>query len=133
MNNNTTDMSKFIESFNEIAAVANDMAISKGFWDERISLVENAPEFIKTYANQAVEASAIALIHSELSEALEASRHGNPPDDKIPEFSGTEAELADAIIRIMDLCRYKGWKVAEAIVAKINYNSNRPYKHGKQF
>jgi hypothetical protein len=69
-------------------------------------------------------------MHSELSEALEAIRKGNPPDDKIPEFTGVEAELADVIIRIMDMVAAKGYRVGEAVVAKINYNKNRTYKHG---
>ena len=69
-------------------------------------------------------------MHSELSEALEAIRNGNPPDDKIPEFTGVEAELADVIIRIMDMAAAKGYRVGEAVIAKINYNKNRPYKHG---
>jgi NTP pyrophosphatase (non-canonical NTP hydrolase) len=37
-------------------------------------------------------------MHSELSEALEALRSGNKPDDHIPAFSGLAAELADVLL-----------------------------------
>jgi NTP pyrophosphatase (non-canonical NTP hydrolase) len=76
----------------------------------------------------------IALAHSELSEALEALRHGNPPYDKIPQFSGAEAELADTIIRILDMAGAFGWNVAGALVAKMEFNRGRSHKHGgKEF
>ena len=75
----------------------------------------------------------IALIHSELSEALEAARHGNKSSEKIPGFSHVEEELADAIIRIFDLCAYNKFNISEAILAKHEYNKNRPYLHGKKF
>lgn len=72
----------------------------------------------------------IALMHSELSEALDALRHGNPPDSHIPEFTGVEAELADVIIRIMDYSQHRGFNVAGAIVAKAAYNETREFRHG---
>lgn len=66
--------------------------------------------------------------------SLEYIRHGNPPDDKCPEFDGAVVEFADVIIRIMDTCHQRGWPLAEAILAKHDVNVNRPYKHGgKQF
>lgn len=74
----------------------------------------------------------IALMHTELSEMAEGYRHGNPPDDKIPEFSTAEAECADTILRIMDFAHKEKLRVAAAIIAKIKHNATRPYKHGKQ-
>ena len=78
-------------------------------------------------------ASKIALMHSELSEALEADRKGIESDDKIPEFTGLEAELADAVIRILDFSGRHNLRLGEAIQAKLLFNLTRPYKHGKKY
>ena len=75
---------------------------------------------------------AIALIHSELSEALEAYRH--------KDVDGVQEELADTLIRLCDLIygiSYISSMIAfsnflDVLSAKMNYNKTRPYKHNKE-
>jgi NTP pyrophosphatase (non-canonical NTP hydrolase) len=103
----------FTTAFNLLAKDVNDIAKAKGWWK-----------------GERNDGELIALMHSELSEALEALRHDNPASDHIPEFSGVEEELADVIIRIMDFALAKKHRVAEAVVAKIAFNSTREVMHG---
>lgn len=66
----------------------------------------------------------VALMHSELSEALEAHRKGLM-DDKLPDRSGIEVEFADCIIRILDTAAALGLDVAGAVISKNRYNQTR--------
>lgn len=66
----------------------------------------------------------MSLIHSEISEALEAFRK-DLKDDKIPHRAGVEVELADAIIRICDLAGKMNLDLGGAILEKLEYNSKR--------
>ena len=95
----------------------------------------------------------IALIHSETSEAFEAYRNNEPvlwyevpgSADKVnfqqkacdgsdeivlgkPE--GIGSELADIIIRVVDMAQEHDIPVIDAVINKHAYNQTRPWKHG---
>jgi hypothetical protein len=81
-----------------------------------------------------------ALVHSEISEALEGVRK-NLMDDHLPHRPAGEVECADAIIRMMGIAEHEGWDIPGAIIEKAVYNDtradhrpeNRSKEHGKRF
>lgn len=101
-----------------LSAVLHESAKEKGFWDGE-------------YTNDKV-GNKLALVHSEVTEVLEAIRksHGS---EKIVE------EMADVIIRLLDI--YAAMRNEEQILhsldevleAKINKNKDRPRLHGNLF
>ncbi len=114
-------MSCFVDCFEDMADAIHENNVEKGFWPE-----------VKTDRNMG---EAIALAHSELSEALEGWRDGNPLSEKIGDrgFTQAEEEFADAIIRLMDTGKGFDLNIAGAIEAKHEYNKSRPHKHGREF
>lgn len=73
-----------------------------------------------------------ALLHSEVSELFEAWREGrlDKPCDKPIPLSAAEEEIADILIRTLDMAYAMGMDANEVVRIKHTYNQTRPHRHG---
>lgn len=129
---------------NQLAQQVHQNAKDKGFFDSEKNIGEM-----------------LCLIHSEVSECLEADRKdqycdldnenwnvdGRSLREDLKDFDDVqflqtfkisvkdtfEDELADVVIRCMDLAAFKGIDLEAHIKAKMRYNSLREHKHGKKY
>jgi NTP pyrophosphatase (non-canonical NTP hydrolase) len=139
-------------NLNELRNKIHENAKAKGFYDNETHIIGNMRGYGNTNATKhAFFAQKIALIHSELSEALEADRKDKRANVKSLEewgnlnngqwcgiFENTvknsiEDELADVIIRTLDLCGWLGIDIGKHVELKMQYNESREYKHGKEY
>lgn len=106
----------FVRHWNDMAAISHKGAKERGFWERGPGVAE-----------------LIALMHKELSQALQAHREGNRKDDKLPWLSGLSVQLADCVNRILDIDAALSLGVAEALVEKMAFNEQRGRLHGKDY
>lgn len=115
------------EEFNNLATDLYETSAKNGFWH-----IDEISEF-------AIVPIKLALIADEVSEALKVHRDeftdtlenaNNMTAEQESEFT---EELADIIIRTLDLAGGLGLNIGDSIVAKAEKNKTRPFRHGKRY
>lgn len=110
--------SQLTDALCRFAAYTAEINTSKGFCT---SPPANTTEII----------AQIMLVVTELSEAVEGLRK-DLMDDKVPSRRMVEVELADALIRLLNISQWCGYDIAGAAIEKSRYNETRPYRHGNK-
>lgn len=121
-------------TFSYLSALCHGNSFDAGWW------FDLHYDRLADMADPSVQASKIALIHSEVSEALEHLRRGTN-DDKLTHRNGVEVELVDVIVRVFDLAGAYGYDLGGALIEKMAYNNvrldhaieNRRKPGGKRF
>ena len=118
-------MAPISQQLTDLAVEIADANKEKGFWEEA-----NNPLIVPTK---------LALITDEVCEALQEhrARWGDGPENNSGMTDDQEKafneELADIIIRTLDLAGHYGFDIGGAIIDKLDKNTGRPPKHGKRY
>lgn len=124
---NESNQNNVEDTLNGLSFVLHLVSDSAGWWDG-------------LDGNKLAIPAKLALVHSELSEALEAHRK-DMMDDKLTHRKGIEVELADALIRIFDIAGRLDLDLGGALVEKVAFNversdhklENRAQENGKKY
>ena len=117
----------FIQLFRKAQSDAFDVNAANGWWGDRNAIIRSE----MPGALSIVVIGCLGLVHSEVSEAIEAVRKHDPATWGDAQTKDTLVrELAGTIVRCMDLAERFNLPLADAIVAEIKANAERGYRHG---
>jgi NTP pyrophosphatase (non-canonical NTP hydrolase) len=102
------------DAINTLVVLCNTRAVEAGWYND----LETGRPINRNVGEM------LALIHSEISEAMEGYRK-RLKDDHLPHRDMCEVELADAMIRIADLAGYLDMDLGGAVMEKLAYNRQR--------
>ena len=127
------DSGSLINKINEIVFAVNDIELNvfgdtdepnqKTIRDWQVDVHTNAKKH-GWYDTKREVPELLCLIHSEISEALEAYR--------VDDQDSLREELADVAIRLLDMCEFLKIDLESEIDAKHKKNLQRPYRHGNK-
>lgn len=112
------EVARIMDSLTHLQQIVYRGNVDAGWW-KNIATNEPHPR-----GDVTLILSKLALVHSEVSEAVEGVRKGLM-DDHLKERPMAEVEAADAMIRLLDLAGHEGWDLAGAIIEKLYYNASR--------
>lgn len=117
----------FEEQFGAAQVAAHRVNVANGWWEDRRRLMTSGVPG----AQANVILACLALVTSEVAEAMEAVRKHDPATWSDAETKDTLVrELAGAVVRCMDLAGELDLPLAEAIRAEIDANAARGFRHG---
>jgi hypothetical protein len=112
-----------MKSINDWCADIHSWAMGKGFYDDYEFVIRTEPTNLNVVTAMFL-GQRLSLIHSEVSEILDAVRDGDDAHEL--------EEIADTVIRLFEYAGWRGYALEQAIEAKMDINHSRPHRHGRK-
>lgn len=119
-----------IGTVNALRDHCHNAAAKSGWWTHRktgldlVSVIRSPVNPAQELLAGALVAQKLALVHSEVSEALEGHRK-DKMDEHLPHLPSIGVELADAFIRICDTAGALNIDLGRCVAEKMLYNADR--------
>lgn len=120
----------FASEFSGVQADAYKVNLLNGWWLEREEILDACSSKGIDYSPH-LAIQLLGLVGTEVSEAIEAARKHDPETwDAYNTKDTMVREMAGAIVRLMDMAQYFELPLGKAILAEIEANRQRGFRHG---